>query len=196
MIEEFSWLKVSWIGLRNVLLLDMKQSQWKRFTGRVIDEPTICDLRMKLFDTPEELWDAFQMYVEWNDQNPLTEVDYVGATAQEVIRKKQRPLSIAGFKKYLTLVMGHPPLNVHGYFKRIGLQWKDLAEVLQEFVAEDQISRALVGQFNANLTARLNKLSERSEVIEFKEQPLFAPISAEKSHIESVEIPRLDSEDE
>lgn len=166
------------------------------FTGRTDRLVKLYDAKMKLFDTPEELWDAFQSYVRWANENPLSETDFVGATAAEVVRKKQRPLSIAGFKKWLVMEMGHPPLNVHGYFKRIGAEWKDIAEVLQEFVAEDQIGRALVGQFNANLTARLNKLSERSEVIEFKEQPLFAPISAEKSSIEVQEKPLIESKKE
>ena len=96
-------------------------------------------------------------------------------------------LSISGFKRWLIQEQNVPVKSVYYYFNSKTDELKEISSIMTEIVAEDQISSAMVGIFNSNLTARINKLSERSEVVEFKEQPLFEPVEKPKK-VESEKI--------
>ena len=162
-------------------------SKWNRKNGEqssYIDLGSDSDV---IFGNGQELWMAFKMYMDWANENPLLQTDFVGATATKVTRELKRMLSISGFKRWLIQEQNVPVKSVYYYFNSKTDELKEISSIMTEIVAEDQISSAMVGIFNSNLTARINKLSERSEVVEFKEQPLFEPVEKPKK-VESEKI--------
>lgn len=131
--------------------------------GKVYKAKPKPPTKPKYIDSPEALWQLFEEYKAWVKANPFQVEDYVGGAGKRVIRHKERPLTIEG-------------LNVYAYEKSIMSDLKDyfsnkdgryesyiptIARI-REAVRLDQVSGGMVGIYNANLTARLNGITENT----------------------------------
>ncbi len=122
--------------------------------------------RPRLFETPQELWDACVAYFQWADRNHLEQIEIFSTKAGIVTGRK--PL------KRVYTVEG---LCVHiGITARSWFKWKspnhpnyrgDLAEVIEyveAIIYEQKFTGAAVGLFNASLIARDLGLADKQEI--------------------------------
>jgi hypothetical protein len=121
--------------------------------------------KQKYIESPEKMWEYFEQYREWVKNNPFRVHDYVGKDGIEVWRMKERPLTFGGFEVWLfenEIIndLGHYAQNQDGRYDN----YLPIIRKIKETVKEHQISGAMTGVFNANLTSRLNGLSDKSEV--------------------------------
>lgn len=118
--------------------------------------------------TEEELFIHFQAYIVETKSNPFLVMDF-GMTkegAQIVKMEKERPLSVDGFSVFLW------ERNIYRGFRNIVTNpdgiFDNLAEVvsyIREVIRRDQVEGGLAGVYNQTLTARLNNITEKSEVV-------------------------------
>ena len=54
----------------------------------------------KYIATPELMIELFNQYRVWVKENPFKIKDWVGGLGKEVIREKERPLTLEGFENY------------------------------------------------------------------------------------------------
>jgi hypothetical protein len=83
------------------------------------------------------------------------------------------PLTMEGFEVYC---FNKFDLTVHHYIKNTEGAYEEFCPIsthIKREIRQDQINGGLVGQYNANLTARLNGLTEKTENTIVTEQPLF-----------------------
>lgn len=129
--------------------------------------------RPRAFDSPEALLDAFADYVKHTKDNPYLVHDFVGKDGVEIYRKKEKPLSLDGFKAFLFASSNYRFYDLERYFNG---EHKDFAEVsarIRELIREEQVAGGMAGIYNASLTARLNGLVDKVETKQVVEQPLF-----------------------
>ena len=121
------------------------------------------------FKSPEELWDAFQRYCTWAENNPLT----IGkerrqkskgqgekAASERFQRNEEapRPLSLTAFRLHAG-IKREWCIFKSDYSKRS----QDFCRVIyaiEESVRQQQVDNALVGLYKENLVARINGLAE------------------------------------
>lgn len=116
----------------------------------------------RAIETPEMMWELFEAYCEEVRSNPLIKVEYVGKDGERVETPLPRPLTIEGFKNYLWEHAG----DAQRYFNNRDGAFGDYAPIIQrarEVIRQQQIEGGMVGMYNANLTARLNGLTEKTE---------------------------------
>jgi hypothetical protein len=118
--------------------------------------------KQKYIETPERLYELFEEYKVWAKANPFVVVDWVGAKAVEVERKKERPLSVFGFYTF-----GYTRnVTVQNYFMNRNEAYGDYEEVVNKIKNEikgEQIEGGMAGVYNAQITARLNGLVEKTQ---------------------------------
>jgi hypothetical protein len=122
--------------------------------------------RPRLFDTPQELWDACVAYFEWAERNYLEQIELFSTKAGIVTGRKplKRVYTIEG-------------LCVHiGVTKMSWIRWRstnhpsyrgDLAEVIEyaeAIIYEQKFTGAAVGLFNASLITRDLGLADKQEI--------------------------------
>ena len=116
----------------------------------------------KYIETPEKMWQLFEEYVNYTKNNPILVHDYVGKDADEVERKKERPLTFEGFKNFCRRNIG----EVEQYFINPDNRYDDyisICRAIKEEIRQDQIEGGMVGIYNPSITQRLNGLKEQSE---------------------------------
>ncbi|AMR34169.1 hypothetical protein A0256_23310 [Mucilaginibacter sp. PAMC 26640] len=119
--------------------------------------------REKLFASPKLLMEAVEEYLTYVDDSPWMNKEAIkgGEFAGQIISiPTARPYTLTGLYLYLGC-------NKHYFndFKKNCSQ--DFSEVItraEEIILTQQVEGAMVGAFNANLTARLNGISEKTEV--------------------------------
>jgi hypothetical protein len=125
----------------------------------------------KYIETPEALWEMFTEYREHVKGNPRTKVEYVGKDGDRVETPVERPLSMDGFYCF-----GYEKgATLHHYFENpegAYDEYRGITTRIRKEVRAEQVEGAMVGQYNSNLTARINGLTDKSEVT-VREQPLF-----------------------
>jgi hypothetical protein len=125
----------------------------------------------KYIATPELLWEMFTEYREQVKSNPRKKVEYVGKDGVRVETPIERPLSLDGFYCF-----GYDKdITLHHYFENPDGaydEYRGITTRIRKEVRAEQVDGAMVGQYNSNLTARLNGLTDKSEVTHI-EQPLF-----------------------
>ena len=119
----------------------------------------------KKIQSPDKLIEYFAQYEEWVESNPMLVQDYVGKDADEVLRKKQRPKTMEGFenflfKKGIIATLAQYFSNRDERFN----DFKEVCEVIKRCIRQDQIEGGMVKIYDANITARLNGLTDKSEV--------------------------------
>jgi hypothetical protein len=115
--------------------------------------------------TPEELFEAFQQYELWSNNNPLLVHDFRGKDVESVRIEKQRPLSLEGFNIYCYKNKLHG--WVHDIFKNKNdsyTKFSPICLLIKEIIRENQVTGGMAGIFNPSLTQRLNNITEKQEI--------------------------------
>jgi hypothetical protein len=114
--------------------------------------------------TPKLLMELFEGYKKEVKSTPFIVIDWVGASAKEVKRQKEKPLIKEGFENY---VRRNSNLKYFGdYFANTDNAYTDFIPVLEDIkreIREDQISGGMAQIYNSSITARLNNLVEQTE---------------------------------
>ena len=130
----------------------------------------------KKIETPQIMWDLFCEYRKGVKENPLLVQDFVGGAGKEVNRTKERPLSLNGFECFL--FEKKVIYDIAAYFaneeKRYG-DYIEVCSIIKKIIRTDQIEGGMCNIYNANITARLNGLTEKIESTNI-EQPLFTDV--------------------
>lgn len=117
---------------------------------------------------PQQLWDDFQGYAIETKKNYIMVHDFVGKDAEEVWRKKERPLTLEGFKTYVWKVRD---FGINDYFYSNDDRYLPFSIVctrIREAITADQIDGGMAGIYNPSITQRLNNLTEKTEVVKSK----------------------------
>ncbi len=119
----------------------------------------------KKIETPELMWNYFLSYKEKVKNNPILVQDFVGKDADEVKRKKERPLTFIGFQNYLDdegIIT-----DVTDYFENKEGRYSDFIRIcmrIKRNIQDDQIAGGMVGIYNPSITQRLNNLTDNVDV--------------------------------
>lgn len=118
----------------------------------------------KKIPTPEIFLFYFEEFYCFVKANPFKVHDFVGKDGDEVHRKKERCLTMDGFQVYMEKEFGIGAIKQYIYNQegRYG-EYVATIEHIKLMIREDQISGGMAGVYNANLTARLQGLSEHIE---------------------------------
>lgn len=120
--------------------------------------------RPKDINSPDELWQLFQNYKTQIKEDPILVHDFVGKDADEVDRKKERPLTMEGFENYVADNDG--PHTLDQYFSNRDERYSEFVAIclrIKRVIRQDQIEGGMVGIFNTSITQRLNGLAEKTE---------------------------------
>jgi hypothetical protein len=120
-----------------------------------------------------KLLELFKAYVEQVQNNPIKVHDFVGKEGDSVYRKKERPLTMEGYRVFCR----ENGLTVKKYFTNKDSKFdylEDCCDQISDHIRKNQIEGGLVGIFNPSIVQRLNGLVEKSFVETKQEQPLFA----------------------
>jgi hypothetical protein len=129
--------------------------------------------RPRIFNSPEEFWDAFVKYKEDTKANPILVHDFVGKDGTEIYRKKEVPLTIEGFKCFLFESPEYKCWDIDNYLDGTHKDFIGISKTIKDSIRRDQIKGGMAGIYNASLTARINGLVEKTEKTVIQEQPLF-----------------------
>ena len=123
--------------------------------------------RSKIFETPEDLWNAAVEYFDWVEKNPLWEhkvTQYQGVPVSMEV-PKMRAMTIAG----LCLFLGVNEDYLTQFEARLDLstdEGKDFSRVIGQIktiIRNQKLEGAAADLFNANIIARELGLKERTE---------------------------------
>ena len=121
--------------------------------------------RPKNIESPEQLYEYFKKYADETKSNPFIVRDWVGGRATEVLREKERPLTMEGFscwlydKGYLNSLSNYMANSNNSY-----AEFSSICTHIKECIRKDQIEGGMSGQYNPSITQRLNSLTEKSDV--------------------------------
>jgi len=121
------------------------------------------DGRPKGYKTPDEVWKAFQLYRAHIEANPRLRQDFVGKDGNMVYKEIKRPLTVVGFKSWCY----EHYADIHNYFDNPDGRYDEFKEIItriKDIIQSEQVDGALTGDYNSNLTARLNGLVDKAEV--------------------------------
>ena len=130
--------------------------------------------RPPIWNTPEELWEAFEKYKAENKANPYRVQDYVGKDGDKVYRDKERPITFRGFEGYLA--ENGVCFDLSRYRKEEGEHHKEFVPIITRIRAtcdRDMLEGASSGVYSANIASRLLGLVEKQENTVTIEKPLF-----------------------
>lgn len=118
------------------------------------------------FQTPEALLAVFDEYKAWNDaggNQKFKKVQYVGKDGRKQEDASILPYSLEGFQAYCRQV-GHS--NPTPIIRNVDGRYQAFIEAIETIISEikaDNVTGALTGTFNANLTARIHGLADKQE---------------------------------
>src|SRR3990167_1182577 len=118
----------------------------------------------KKIPTPEIFLEMFEIYRFEVKSAPFLVHDFVGKDGNEVYRQKEKCLTIEGFELYIEAEFGIG--QTQQYFENREGRYSEFVSVIRpirKIIREDQIAGGMANVYNANLTARLNALSENIE---------------------------------
>lgn len=115
----------------------------------------------KYIETPEELYNLFERYAEDTKKRVRT---IPKATNKGVLYEEHvPPLTIDGFKTYAN----KQGSDINRYWYNVDGTLNEYVSVvtrIKEEIRNDQVEGALVGQYQQNIVARLNNLTEKTDV--------------------------------
>ena len=126
----------------------------------------------KYIETPEKMWMLFDSYKTWTAEHPFYVKDWVGASAKEVLRQKEKPLTFEGFKNFCRKRIG----EVHQYFDNANGSYDDyltICRAIKDEIRQNQIEGGMAMIFNPSITQRLNGLVEKSEQTVKQDIPVY-----------------------
>ena len=116
----------------------------------------------KYIETPEKMWELFQQYLTDLKNRPFIVTDWVGGMGKQVERKKERPVTMEGFREF-----GYRNgLTIKNYFDNIENKYDDYYTIclrIKDYIRQEQIEGGMAGIYNPSITQRLNNLVERTE---------------------------------
>lgn len=121
--------------------------------------------RPKAIETPEQMWQLFQEYAAHTKKNPIKVKDWVGGMGKQIIREKERPLTLEGFELYV-FEMGVGCHTLDHYFSNREGRYENFVAVcllIRKQIRQDQIAGGMAGIYNPSITQRLNGLVEKTE---------------------------------
>lgn len=130
--------------------------------------------RPPIWNTPEELWEAFEKYRAENKANPYRVQDYVGKDGVMVYRDKERPITFRGFEGWLA--ENGVCFDLSDYRKGTSDTHKVFSPIITRIRAtcdKDMLEGASSGVYSANIASRLLGLVDKQENTVTIEQPLF-----------------------
>lgn len=130
--------------------------------------------KLKYIETPERLLELFKAYKLATKENPILIHDFVGVSAKESYRKKEKPLTLEGFETYC---FENDIINDLGdYFSNKDKRYNSYATIckaIKTMIKADQLTGGLCGIYNASLTQRICGLTDKTHLDARIEQPLF-----------------------
>jgi len=120
--------------------------------------------KAKNIETPERMLQLFEAYVIATKSNPFIIKDWVGAAAFQVDRKKERPLTMEGFKNYLAA--NAVVYYLGDYFANTDNAYANyipVCNMIKSRIRQDQIEGGMAMIYNPSITQRLNNLVEKTE---------------------------------
>ena len=115
----------------------------------------------RYIETPEKLYELFEQYTEDTKRRVRT---IPKATNKGVLYEEHvPPLTIDGFKTYCN----KQGADINRYWYGIGEGFDVFVSIvtrIKEEIRNDQVEGALVGQYQQNIVARLNALTEKTDV--------------------------------
>jgi hypothetical protein len=118
-------------------------------------------MKPKYIETPEALYQLFEGYVKETKERTR---NVPKATNKGVLYEPHTPpLTIDGFKTYCN----KKGSDVNRYWYNVGgecVEYVSIVTRIKEEIRNDQIEGALVGQYQQNIVARLNGLTEKTDV--------------------------------
>ncbi len=118
------------------------------------------DGRNKLFKTPEALLKECYAYFDWCHENPIKTNDVIrgGENAgTQISYENERPYTIDGLCVFLGItyptLLNYENAETHKDF------FKVISHVKSK-IRENQLSGAIVGNYNSNIVARINGLTD------------------------------------
>ena len=116
----------------------------------------------KYIESPELLLELFEKYVAETKSKPFLIKDWVGGIGKEVLREKEKPLTLEGFSVYCFNAIG----GCMQYFKNVDDRYTEYIPIcshIKELIRLDQISGGMAGIYNPSITQRLNNLVEKTD---------------------------------
>jgi len=129
--------------------------------------------RQKAIKDPETILEWFNEYKKWCKSNPRLVTEFHGKDGDEKIKPLERPLTHEGFLCFCHEQKG---ADINGYYYQISESYAPFLSIVtrvKEYIRQDQIEGGMVGQYNSNLTARLNGLAEKKEIDDRREPRVF-----------------------
>jgi len=119
----------------------------------------------RIFETPEQLYSAFQDYKEnlKVEAKEWMKVQYVGKDADRVEDEYKLPLTFDGFCVFCYSRYG----TIHQYFKNKDKLYEDFVPIcsyIKQEIRANQITGGLLGVFNPSITQRLNGLTDKTDI--------------------------------
>ena len=130
--------------------------------------------RPPIWNTPEELWEAFEKYRYENKANPYRVQDYVGKDGVMVYRDKERPITFRGFEGWLA--ENGVCYDLSDYRKGTTDLHKTFSPIITRIrltCDKDMLEGSSAGVYSANIASRLLGLVDKQENTVHIEQPLF-----------------------
>lgn len=127
--------------------------------------------RDRIFETPQEMWEAAAEYFNTVDKNPWYKNEAIksGDACGEIIKiPTQRPYTLGG----LQIFIGCTDQTWINYRSRQG--FLEVMEEIEKVIRTQKFEGAAVGAFNANIIARDLGLKEQTESknINYNSEPL------------------------
>jgi hypothetical protein len=118
--------------------------------------------RPRLLQSPDQMWDLFERYIEWARMNPVIKRELSGRTGEVVEIPIDRPLTIDGFLTFCWNKLG----DIDAYMWNKDGAYPDFSAIstrIKKEIRDNQIAGGVAGLYNASLTARLNGLTEKTQ---------------------------------
>ena len=130
----------------------------------------------KYIESPAKMWELFEQYRKEVKENPRLKHTFVGKDGASEFERLERPLTFSGFDTFVMNLEGIESKGVEQYFTNqhgIYGEYVGICSRIKKIIRDDQIQGGMVGQYNASITQRLNGLTDKQEVTQKVEQPLF-----------------------
>ena len=111
------------------------------------------------FKTAKELAKAFEDYKAFCDEHPYEIVTIF--KGEESVRYVQHPYTLCGFMVFCDMGEWR---DFARYTRERGDDFSTLISRIEVEVREHQVGGGMTGQYNSNLTARLNGLTDKKDV--------------------------------
>lgn len=118
--------------------------------------------RPKKIETPEILLEYFNEYVSGTKEKPIKKQIFVGRDGAEKWEERERPLTMVGFKNFCYKNKG---CCIDRYVDKLEYpEFNETVAYIKNTFLQDNIEGAMAGIYQPGITARINSLTDKSEV--------------------------------